>query len=407
MSKLVYASIVDKFVRAIDHKLTARQYAHRLHDFDGFLKRQYHIPIEVYIQKAKQNEIDIYDILGEYRIQLKEKQKLQDPTISGRISTVRYFTEYNDVAINNTKFKLRVKSPRRSRTKNLKAIDKKTVRKIILACKDMRLQTYVHFLAATGWRAVEGLSIFYEDIDWQAGTVFISADRTKTKEDRTIFLTKECLSQLKSWKEYRERERRIVTAQKKIKYITKPFRQNDLFFSTGRTNLEITPQGLYRVLSPEFRRVLDTNGLSECNSYKGKRHKVTLHSFRRFVKTTISNLGYQDFSEWFIGHAGSTYYRVTDEEKLKIFRRVEPYLTYLSYEELEAKGADVETKLQEKDDRITNLEKQMQSMKEDAEHNQKVFERTIMARMDELFKHSRMSKEEFVSYMSKDEKAKV
>jgi hypothetical protein len=37
-----------------------------------------------------------------------------------------------------------------------------------------------------------------------------------------------------------------------------------------------------------------------------RRRKVTLHSFRRFVKTTISDLGYDDYSEWLIGHSGST-----------------------------------------------------------------------------------------------------
>jgi hypothetical protein len=39
-----------------------------------------------------------------------------------------------------------------------------------------------------------------------------------------------------------------------------------------------------------------------------RRRKVTLHSFRRFVKTTISDLGYDDYSEWLIGHSGSTYW---------------------------------------------------------------------------------------------------
>ena len=29
-----------------------------------------------------------------------------------------------------------------------------------------------------------------------------------------------------------------------------------------------------------------------------KRRQITLHSFRRFVKTTISDLGYSGFSEW-------------------------------------------------------------------------------------------------------------
>jgi hypothetical protein len=31
-----------------------------------------------------------------------------------------------------------------------------------------------------------------------------------------------------------------------------------------------------------------------------RRRQMTLHSFRRFVKATISNLGYSDFSEWLL-----------------------------------------------------------------------------------------------------------
>jgi len=37
--------------------------------------------------------------------------------------------------------------------------------------------------------------------------------------------------------------------------------------------------------------------------------KITLHSFRRDIKTTIADLGYSDYSDWFIGHSGSTYWR--------------------------------------------------------------------------------------------------
>jgi len=32
-----------------------------------------------------------------------------------------------------------------------------------------------------------------------------------------------------------------------------------------------------------------------------KRRQITLHYFRRFVKTTISDLPYADYSEYFIG----------------------------------------------------------------------------------------------------------
>jgi len=66
--------------------------------------------------------------------------------------------------------------------------------------------------------------------------------------------------------------------------------------------------------------------------------QITFHSFRRFVKTTISDLGYSDFSEWLIGHYGSTYWTKKDSEKAEIFRRAEPYLTFLNIPKLERQG---------------------------------------------------------------------
>ena len=79
---------------------------------------------------------------------------------------------------------------------------------------------------------------------------------------------------------------------------------------------------------------------------KGRR-QITFHSFRRFVKTTISDLGYQDFSEFMIGHAGSTYWRKKDSDKAELFKKIEPYLTYLNIHQLERQGADIETKIEE------------------------------------------------------------
>ncbi|MGD1838150.1 MAG: hypothetical protein ACPKPY_08850, partial [Nitrososphaeraceae archaeon] len=77
------------------------------------------------------------------------------------------------------------------------------------------------------------------------------------------------------------------------------------------------------------------------------RREITLHSFRRFVKTTISDLGYSDYSEWFIGHAGSTYWRKKESDKIRIFRKIEPYLTFLNIHNLERQGADLQTRVEE------------------------------------------------------------
>jgi len=71
------------------------------------------------------------------------------------------------------------------------------------------------------------------------------------------------------------------------------------------------------------------------------------NSFRRFVKSAVSDLGYFDYSEWFIGHSGSTYYRKKESEKVEIFRKIEPYLTFLNVHQLERQGADIQEKIEE------------------------------------------------------------
>ncbi|MFL6507493.1 MAG: hypothetical protein ACJ704_06105 [Nitrososphaeraceae archaeon] len=65
------------------------------------------------------------------------------------------------------------------------------------------------------------------------------------------------------------------------------------------------------------------------------------------MKTTISDLGYSDFSEWFIGHSGSTYWRKKESEKAELFKKIEPYLTFLNIHQLERQGADIQSKVEE------------------------------------------------------------
>ena len=96
---------------------------------------------------------------------------------------------------------------------------------------------------------------------------------------------------------------------------------------------------------------------------KKRRRKITLHSFRRFVKSTISNLGYGDYSEWYVGHVRSTYYRVSDNEKAELFKKIAPHLTFMDYSALERQGADIQTKLDTMEKENIELKKIVQNMK--------------------------------------------
>ena len=52
--------------------------------------------------------------------------------------------------------------------RNKEALAKEDVVDIINACSDMRLKTYVMFLAAGGFRAVEALSVRIKDLDLES-----------------------------------------------------------------------------------------------------------------------------------------------------------------------------------------------------------------------------------------------
>ena len=106
-----------------------------------------------------------------------------------------------------------------------------------------------------------------------------------------------------------------------------------------------------------FQVTIDLNGKGAREDGNGRRRQITFHSFRRFVKTTISDLGYADCSEYFIGHSGYTYWRKKDSEKAEIFCKIETYLTSLNVHQLERQGADIQTKVEE-------LEQLNQSMRE-------------------------------------------
>jgi hypothetical protein len=110
----------------------------------------------------------------------------------------------------------------------------------------------------------------------------------------------------------------------------------------------------------------------------GKRHTITLHSFRRHVYTTIGSLGLNQFAEYYIGHIHSSYWDRSEADKLKDFAKVEPYLTFMDFNQLEADTQDVKTKLGALEyeniqlkGQIANMQKKFDEMKPFLEEAQK------------------------------------
>jgi integrase len=339
------------------------------------------------IEELKRNnntKIDPYDLLSGFVVYLQQEQNIRNPnTIRHLVITARNFLEYHDIEISPRKFKIRVRLPKPV-VRHKEAIGKEEIREILLKCSDIKLKTYVMLLAATGMRATEALALRHKDFDTDDNNgqafVRIRGEFTKTRTDRYVFLTKELVSQCKAWIDFKYRRRRVTkvvnsgtsnygngddvsssgssSGKSVSQWIQPKPSPDDLFFSMPRKSKK-SIQALYVNMSDDFAKTLDRIGFGNREDGNERRREITFHSFRRFVKTTISDLGYQDFSEWYIGHAGSTYWRKKDSEKVELFRKIEPYLTFLDITGLEIKGADVETRLQEKDEQLKAVQNQL------------------------------------------------
>lgn len=367
-----YSELLTKYVGNIKSMSTstAVQYKCELNNFANFVYRTYGYNIDGLVNKILHNDnqnnkstFDPYDVLSKYTAHLIGT--IAPTTIKHRILTIRNFFEYCDIEISPRKFRLKVRLPKSIR-KEKEPLSKEDIVVILNACSTIRLKTYVMLLAATGMRASEAVSIRICDLDMESNPskLFIRGEYTKTKSDRTVLLTEEVARQLKYWLEYKYRTRRVSFYDKNTYKSTSEYRtpskvDNDLIFSmnaSSRGHLSVSIQSLYVEFAFAFGKTLERLGRGQREESPGAQHrKITLHSYRRWVKSTISDLGYYDYSEWFIGHSGSTYYRKSGKEKAEIFRKIEPYLTFLDYEELERKGADIASQLEEKDRMIQNM----------------------------------------------------
>jgi integrase len=369
-------SMIAVYIKSIRmmSNATSQQYLRRLYSFSAFIKNEFNSRLDVndLVNKIKQGELDTYDILSKYSGYLQSSYNITALTLQQRVVTAKNFLEYFDIEISPRRFKLKVKLPRIIR-RNKEALSKQDIVDILNACSDIRLKTYVMLLAGTGMRATEALSIRIKDLDLKSNPakVFVRGEYAKTRTDRTVFLTEETVQQLTSWLTYKYRTRRVCYKDEQIgktitEYRTPKKGESDLVFALYQNTQAPVPMNLYVEFVRSFGKTLDRMNKGEREEgNNGRRREITLHSFRRFVKTTISDLGYSDYSEWFIGHFGSTYWRKKESEKAELFRKIEPYLTFLNIHQLERQGADIQSKLQELEDLNTSL-RERDKVKDDA-----------------------------------------
>jgi integrase len=320
--------------------------------------------IETIPLALQSNTVNVYELLDSfvsYLVRLPRQPPIAPTSIALYVYAVRSYLQYYDIDINPYKFRRRVRLPKVPR-EDERPIDASDIRNILLACNNRRLKAYILVLASGGMRAIEGLAIRYKDLDFSISPtrVHIRKEFTKTKAARDIYISDEATTYLKQWLDWKYREERILKTGNRT--TTKTPVPDDLVFSPF---VDPNPAHMYQKLSYEFHKLLKVVGLDgrKENSLRGV---VTFHSFRRFVKTVISDATNQDYSEWFLGHRKSPYYTNKESQLRELYRtKCMPLLTFLNFAEIESTSRDVKDKLEEKDREIERL-RELESLSRDA-----------------------------------------
>ena len=343
------------FLSSMERNSMNSRYAYQygLVHFQRFLSQKYpDYNLETILKPLAEDKINAYELLDSFISYMQTSNATLTPgSIKLYMTSIRSYFAYNDVDILPSKFKRKVKMPKSYR-EDEEPLDASDIRRILLACNNRRLKTYLLVLASGGMRAVEGLAIRIKDIDFSVNPtkIHIRKEYAKTRVARDIYISNEATHYLNQWLDwkYNNPER------------PRPQDENDLVFTLFRNK---NPNTLYIKVLTEFQKLLAIVGLNERKEGgKQRRRKITLHSFRRFTKSVISDQVNQDYSEWFLGHNKSPYYTKKEPERREIYvTKCMKYLTFLDYTTLEATGKSIEANLREKDREIAGLKEKYDS----------------------------------------------
>jgi integrase len=244
---------------------------------------------ETILEPLSENRINIYEFFdGLVSYILSTKPDITPKSLALYLAAIRSYFAFYDIDVIPSKFRRRVKVPRLYR-EDEEALDANDIRKILLNCSNRRLKSYLLTLASGSMRAVEATAIRLKDIDFSLSPtrIHIRKEYAKTKVARDIYISDEATMYLKQWIDWKYRNK-TETKEKGVSRIANP---DDLVFSIYSINeKKSNPQNLYQKLLLEFQKLLTVSGMAERKeSGIHKRRKITLHSFRRFGKTVISD----------------------------------------------------------------------------------------------------------------------
>jgi len=334
MVKKTKDSYLDKIsVKAVS---TRRNFNASYKSFERFCLEKYDRTAEQIIQEIPQEKESEFEVLQAWVNWLLKS--ITPITIHSRFSSLRGYFHYRGIKMYKEDINQNITLPTMVKEEK-HPISLEEIRTITSNANPKKKALYL-VLLSSGMRVGETVQLKKKhfDLSTKRTTIKIPADYTKTKQGRTVFISKE--------------------ATAAIKPLLRQINDNDGVFSKN-------PNPHYAVCAEEmtFKRILTNVGLVE--PYESSRtNKITMHSFRAYYFTKAARKHGDNYAHMMTGHGGylMMYDRLTDNEKLKMYLELEPYLLI---DELVIKDREIEeqqkqiTELSKRDERIREMEKKL------------------------------------------------
>ena len=273
---------------------------------------------------------DVINLLQAW-INHRHKQGIMPSTIKIQFTHLNQFLYYMGIKLFPQDIKNELTFPKKT-TEELVPLQLSDIHQLFKHCNGRKQGLYLALLSS-GMRIGELVQIKKKDLDFskQRVMVKISAKYTKTKAARTTFLSKET----------------AMMISPRLKQID----DNDLVWGSNKN-----PHIASIAEAKNFKRYCKLAGLDEQYESNG-RMKITLHTFRAYFFTKAARIHDENYAHKMTGHGGylMQYDRLSIDEKLEMYLKLEPELLVYDLSKKDAKIAGLETK----NKRIEKLEQDL------------------------------------------------
>ncbi|MGB6671339.1 MAG: site-specific integrase [Candidatus Nitrosopolaris sp.] len=370
MDQVILSTLYRNFLESIKSDATKYLYSWHFQKFVRFIGGD----DKLIREHEKLTESQVIDY-----IVTRRKQNYSYAYLASSISAIFHFYTMNDINLNRKKIS-RFMGNNEKKCKDV-GYTTEQIHKLLDVCDD-RLKVVILLFASTGIRlaALPSLKVKHIFPLSPDASIYRLTIYEKSREEYITFCTPECTKALNAYLEYRERSGEKLETNSPL--IREQFNRNDII--NVKHPKHITKSTLSKLVGEKLRQagIRDLHHSIENVGDRAKNRKDVplIHGFRKFFNTALMNADvHPSFKKLLMGHSvqlDEVYYdKNSPKSHNKLLEEYSKAIECLTINEenrlrkkvevLKAKRDEIEMlkgQVQQKDDRLSLIEKQMQSL---------------------------------------------